>query len=88
MLISFMETEAACRLNCTNQPIIFFNNDLTPREAIEGKHASIFDRHGYRTENGERVKLTSHQARHLLNTIAQRGGLSNLKLPSGLDGQT
>ncbi|MEC5721033.1 integrase [Klebsiella michiganensis] len=58
----------------------FFNNDLTPREAIEGKHASIFDRHGYRTENGERVKLTSHQARHLLNTIAQRGGLSNLEI--------
>ena len=58
----------------------FFNSDLTPREALDGKHASIFDRHGYRTENGERVKLTSHQARHLLNTIAQRGGLSNLEI--------
>lgn len=58
----------------------FFNNDLAPREALDGKHASIFDRHGYRTENGERVKLTSHQARHLLNTIAQRGGLSNLEI--------
>ncbi|TBL42480.1 integrase [Hafnia alvei] len=58
----------------------FFNNDLTPREALYGKHATIFDRHGYRTENGERVKLTSHQARHLLNTIAQRGGLSNLEI--------
>lgn len=58
----------------------FFNHDLTPREALDGKHASIFDRHGYRAENGERVKLTSHQARHLLNTIAQRGGLSNLEI--------
>ena len=58
----------------------FFNHDLAPREALDGKHASIFDRHGYRTENGERVKLTSHQARHLLNTIAQRGGLSNLEI--------
>ncbi|HHT1516435.1 TPA: integrase [Enterobacter hormaechei] len=58
----------------------FFNNDLTPRQALDGKHASIFDRHSYRAENGERVKLTSHQARHLLNTIAQRGGLSNLEI--------
>lgn len=58
----------------------FFNNDLSPREALDGKHASIFDRHGYRAENGGRVKLTSHQARHLLNTIAQRGGLSNLEI--------
>lgn len=58
----------------------FFNHDLSPREALDGKHTSIFDRHGYRAENGERVKLTSHQARHLLNTIAQRGGLSNLEI--------
>lgn len=58
----------------------FFNNDLIPREALDGKHSSIFDRHGYSAENGERVKLTSHQARHLLNTIAQRGGLSNLEI--------
>lgn len=58
----------------------FFNNDLTPRNALDGKHASIFDRHAYSAENGERVKLTSHQARHLLNTIAQRGGLSNLEI--------
>lgn len=58
----------------------FFNNDLSPRETMEGKHSSIFDRHGYRAENGKRVKLTSHQARHLLNTIAQRGGLSNLEI--------
>jgi len=28
----------------------FFNNDLAPRKALDGKHASIFDRHGYRTE--------------------------------------
>ncbi|MFQ2891891.1 integrase, partial [Aeromonas caviae] len=58
----------------------FFNNDLSPREALDGKHISIFDRHGYHSENGARVKLSSHQARHLLNTIAQRGGLSNLEI--------
>ncbi len=58
----------------------FFNNDLSPRLALEGKHASIFDRYDYFSDAGERLKLTSHQARHLLNTIAQRGGLSNLEI--------
>ena len=58
----------------------FFNSDLTPRLALKGKHTSIFDRHCYHAVNGEPLKLTSHQARHLLNTIAQRGGLSSLEI--------
>lgn len=59
----------------------FFNNDLSPRESLhKGVHRSIFDRHGYYLENGDRLKITSHQVRHLLNTIAQRGGLSNLEI--------
>lgn len=58
----------------------FFNNDLSPREALGYPHKSIFDRHGYKDADGSRLKMTSHQARHLLNTIAQRGGLSNLEI--------
>lgn len=58
----------------------FFNNDLSPRESLKEKHKSIFDRNGYKSEAGGRLKMTSHQARHLLNTIAQRGGLSNLEI--------
>lgn len=59
----------------------FFNNDLSPRESLtEYPHKSIFDRHGCYDEHGNRLKMTSHQARHLLNTIAQRGGLSNLEI--------
>lgn len=59
----------------------FFNSDLSPRVSLgPGKHRSIFDRHGYGGEDGGRLKATSHQARHLLNTIAQRGGLSNLEI--------
>lgn len=57
-----------------------FNNDLSPRESLKSIHKNIFDRHGYRTFDGNRIKLTSHQARHLLNTIAQRGGLSQLQI--------
>lgn len=53
-----------------------FNNDLGPRESLRVEHRSIFDRYGYRSADGDRLKLTSHQARHLLNTIAQRGGMS------------
>lgn len=58
-----------------------FNNDLSPRETIgDGHHQSIFDRYGFLNADGCRMKLTSHQARHLLNTIAQRGGLSQLQI--------
>jgi len=53
-----------------------FNNSLCPRESAGESHQSIFDRHGYMSNDGKRLKLTSHQARHLLNTIANRGGLS------------
>ena len=58
-----------------------FNNDLSPRESLKhNSHRSIFDRYGWRDSQGERLKLKSHQARHLLNTIAQRGGLSQLQI--------
>ena len=54
-----------------------FNNDLCPREFDSiANHQSIFDRYGYKTHDGHRLKLTSHQARHLLNTLANRAGLS------------
>lgn len=57
------------------------NNDLSPRESLKSEYwKSIFDRHGYLTKDGQRIKLTSHQARHLLNTMAQRGGLSQLAI--------
>ncbi|MDA5132814.1 hypothetical protein [Psychrobacter sp. ANT_H3] len=58
----------------------FFNNDIGTRLALGDKHKNIFDRYGYFDSDGERLKVTSHQARHLLNTIAQRGGLSNLEI--------
>ena len=54
-----------------------FNNDLSPRESLHSKiHESIFDRYGFVYNNGSRLKATSHQMRHLLNTLAERGGLS------------
>jgi hypothetical protein len=53
--------------------------DLGPRNTVH-YHQSVFDRYGYQHPLGKRYKLTTHQPRHLLNTIAQRGGLSNFAL--------
>jgi len=53
-----------------------FNNDLSPRYSLGSAHESIFDRYGYKNEQGERLAIRSHQVRHLLNTICERGGLS------------
>ncbi|HEY9017221.1 integrase [Thiomicrospira sp.] len=54
-----------------------FNNDLSPRESLnQESHQSIFDRYGYKDAQGNRLKATSHQMRHLLSTIAERGGMA------------
>ncbi len=37
---------------------------------------SIFDRHGYKGDDGESLQLRSHQIRHLLNTEGQRGKMT------------
>lgn len=41
---------------------------------------SIFEKFGYTDENGKPLRLTSHQFRHYLNTLAQMGGLSQLDI--------
>jgi hypothetical protein len=58
--------------------VTVFNSDLGPRESLNDPdaHQSIFDRWGYKGPDGKRLKLTSHQARHLLSTLGERGGLS------------
>lgn len=40
-------------------------------------HTSIFERYGYLAEDGQPLRLTSHQVRHLINTEAQRVGLTD-----------
>lgn len=42
----------------------------------EKSRKTIFQRHGYTNENGGDIYFTSHQIRHLLNTLAQRRGLT------------
>ncbi|MBN2866767.1 MAG: integrase [Thiotrichales bacterium] len=58
-----------------------FNSDLSPRESLKQvQHQSIFDRYGYKDAQGNRLKATSHQMRHLLSTIAERGGMAQDEL--------
>lgn len=58
-----------------------FNNTLRTRESLQDSNSkSIFDRHGYKASDGSPLRLTSHQSRHLLNTLANRGGLTQEQL--------
>jgi len=49
---------------------------LKSRENID----SLFVRFGYSELDGRQIKMTSHQFRHYLNTLAQKGGLSQLDI--------
>jgi hypothetical protein len=42
--------------------------------------ASMFDRLGFKEPDGTEIKVTTHQFRHYLTTIAQMGGLSQLDI--------
>lgn len=57
------------------------NSDLGPHEASDGYiRPTIFDRYGYNVGRAHPVKVTTHQFRHLLDTMAQRGGLSQAEI--------
>ena len=73
------------RLDSTPSPILLMKvsqtmitNDIAWRE-YDGNGAvtvTIFERFRKNDVNGERLRVTSKAFRHLLNTMAQRGGLS------------
>jgi hypothetical protein len=46
---------------------------------LTGTH-TIFQRFGYTEDDGSPIKLRSHSPRHLLNTLAQMGGLSSTEI--------
>lgn len=51
-------------------------------DALGARNAkcSLFTIFGYKEQNGAPVKATSHQFRHFLNTLAQKGGASQLDI--------
>ncbi|HGP0169605.1 TPA: integrase [Pseudomonas aeruginosa] len=54
-----------------------FTTDLN---FIDGQERSIWKRHGYKNPDGSEISMTSHQVRHFLNTVAQRGALGQLDI--------
>ncbi|HWR14598.1 MAG TPA: hypothetical protein VN577_07200 [Terriglobales bacterium] len=58
-------------------PTDFINDALGSKN--DGR-ASMFDRLGLTEADGSKIKVTTHQFRHYLNTIAQMGGLSQLDI--------
>jgi hypothetical protein len=44
------------------------------------KRSSVFYRHGFTAPDGGRLKITTHAFRHWVNTLADRGGLSDVEL--------
>lgn len=56
----------------------FFSKELGYSK--NSKHKNLFERHGYHDEDNKPLFLRTHQARHLLNTLAQRGGLGELDI--------
>jgi len=54
-----------------------FTTDLN---FIDGQERSLWRRHGYKRPDGGEISFTSHQIRHFLNTLAQRGSLGQLDI--------
>jgi hypothetical protein len=48
--------------------------------STSGSIRSIFVQHGFCEADGSAIKVTTHQFRHMLNTMGQRGGLSQAEI--------
>jgi hypothetical protein len=53
---------------------------IRSRLAGSGQRQNIFQRFGFCEDDGSVMRITTHQFRHYLNTIAQSGGLSELDI--------
>jgi len=53
-----------------------FNSLLSTSDNRE----TIFQRYGYQEEDGSEINITSHQFRHYLNTLAQKGAVGELDI--------
>lgn len=47
---------------------------------LRGGAKSVFDVYGFKNEDGSPIKITTHQFRHWLNTIAQLSGVSQIDI--------
>ena len=70
-------TRATYRCMIEPVPTDFINDALGSKK--DGR-ASMFDRLGFTEPDGTPIRVSTHQFRHYLNTIAQMGGLSQLDI--------
>lgn len=65
---------------CVIEPVSV--NQVNTALGTRNKHGfeSIFDRAGFTEPDGSRIRVSTHQFRHYLNTLAQAGGLSQLDI--------
>ena len=70
--------------NRTTSPLMLWtpgkSTFTTDLNYIPGQENNIWRRHGYINLDGTEISMTSHQLRHFLNTVAQRGDLGQLDL--------
>jgi hypothetical protein len=64
--------------DCMIEPISSsqFNQMMGGSPAV----SSVFDRFGFTEPDGSRIRVSSHQFRHWLNTLAHRGGMSQIDI--------
>ena len=58
------------------------NNTLNEflHSSLDRAYVSFFDQHGFNSGRENRLKVTSHQFRHLITTFAHRGGLPSSEI--------
>jgi hypothetical protein len=88
--LKFSEALCAVRMNelipsrsthpCVVQRINIVHVNAFLGAGPEGRRSSLFDRYGFREPDGSQIMVTSHAFRHWLNTIAQKGGLSQIDI--------
>jgi hypothetical protein len=68
--------------NCMIEPIDGNQISAGLGSLIASRHPypSIFSRFGFTEPDGSPIKITTHQFRHYLNTLAQMGGMSQLDI--------
>ena len=63
-------------------PIVNIVRDQQISDFITGREGSpsVFERFGFIGKDGTALRVTSHQFRHWLNTLAQRGGMGQMEI--------
>lgn len=66
--------------SCVIEPVSI--NQVNTALGTRSEHGfeSIFDRLGFTEPDGSRIRVSTHQFRHYLNTLAQAGGMSQLDI--------